>query len=71
MANHFTLAVDRVNRELGILGATRFQAKVSILLSLSSTDMVICRYDRIKFCQSLITGVSRQTQRQLQCFKIL
>ncbi|OQR68400.1 glutamate receptor [Tropilaelaps mercedesae] len=28
LANHFTLAVDRVNRELGLLGATKFQAKV-------------------------------------------
>lgn len=28
LANHFTLAVDRVNRDLGMLGATKFQAKV-------------------------------------------
>ncbi|XP_022702440.1 glutamate receptor ionotropic, kainate 2-like isoform X2 [Varroa jacobsoni] len=28
LANHFTLAVDRVNRDLGMLGATKFQAKM-------------------------------------------
>lgn len=31
LANHFTLAVERANRDLGLLGATKFQAKVFIL----------------------------------------